>query len=78
MTAPANPSAFPCAPGDVAYWSEGMTLRDWFAGQALVGIGVWSPEGVDYRIPGHVLDERAKWAFKQADAMLAARSEQPK
>ena len=27
--------AFPVAPGDVPYWQPGMTLRDWFAGQAL-------------------------------------------
>ena len=23
----------------------GMSLRDWFAGQALAGLGVWSPKG---------------------------------
>ena len=27
--------AYPIAPGDVPYWQPGMTLRDYFAGQAL-------------------------------------------
>ena len=48
---------------------QGMTLRDWFAGQALagfcansVGIGNWSPEGI------------AQDAFRIADAMLVERT----
>jgi hypothetical protein len=54
------------AAGDL--W-HGMTLRDWFAGQiaaAMVSrVGSWSAR------------ELAETAFKQADAMLAARKEQP-
>lgn len=48
--------------------SRGMTLRDWFAGQALVAmIRVSLPEdGEDKRM----LAERA---YEQADAMLKAR-----
>lgn len=46
---------------------EGMTLRDWFAGQALAGI-------LGGRGPGeHFFEELAKIAYKTADAMLAER-----
>jgi hypothetical protein len=47
-------------------WSHerGMTLRDWFAGQALIGLLTTRPA-----------DEIvAKWAYSYADAMLAERS----
>ena len=49
---------------------EGMTLRDWFAGQALTGaIGVWlSAKQKD-------MDEVAKACYRIADAMLKAREE---
>lgn len=43
-------------------FGEGMTLRDWFAGMALCG-------DYDRRDP----KSDAEWAYKQADAMLAAR-----
>lgn len=64
---------------------DGMTLRDWFAGQALNSVGA-----VDPRLPGDPLpqdyvwptptpeklaERRATWAYMQADAMLAARGE---
>lgn len=48
---------------------EGMTLRDWFAGQALPGIIAqpnldgWEP---------HII---AGWAYEIADAMIAARGD---
>lgn len=47
-------------------WTQGMTLRDWFAGQALVGIYAdsdrqWTPK------------LRAEIAYAAADAMLAER-----
>ena len=48
----------------------GMTLRDWFAGQALAGILAGR------RMPDAVADENAAFAgdaFDVADAMLAAR-----
>jgi hypothetical protein len=49
-----------------------MTLRDWFAGQALAGMGIWSPKTWDD--PDEVyFANRAKWAYAQADAMLKER-----
>lgn len=49
----------------------GMTLRDWFAGQALVGLLAGDPgyESED-------ADSAAEDAFMYADAMLAARSKE--
>ena len=49
---------------------QGMSLRDWFAGQALAGMGTWSPGNVALDQEG-----RARWAYAQADAMIAARSD---
>lgn len=50
--------------------SHGMSLRDWFAGQALVGI-LGSRNGF---LIDCGTDNAADWAYKTADAMLAARS----
>ncbi len=52
--------------GEIQFGCNGMTLRDWFAGQALAGMlsrGGWEAEGAS-------ID-----AFMYADAMLAARKE---
>lgn len=45
---------------------HGMSLRDWFAGQALTGIrpGDWAS-----------CKDGAQWCYDFADAMLAARKE---
>jgi hypothetical protein len=53
----------------------GMTLRDWFAGQALAG---WlAGEGNSHPgIPGpggRGAQNVARWSYAMADAMLAAR-----
>lgn len=49
-------------------WQEpGMSLRDWFAGQAMVGL-LANP---NYGAPDPFRD--AKTAFQEADAMLDAR-----
>ena len=68
MSTPINTGgpAFP-----VMYCSEGMTLRDYFAGQALAGLCVRAADD----------GQRTEWRFqlianvalKVADAMLAAR-----
>ena len=78
MTAKDGGAAFPFSPpvddtgrSAVGYPSPelGMSLRDWFAGQALVGIGMWGPGAGSGRADQKV---RAEWAYAQADAMLAA------
>lgn len=65
-------AAFPLHPGIVPDWtaSTGMTLRDWFAGQAIAWAGM--KEWASY-------DEKhaAERAYRMADAMLAAREDQP-
>lgn len=67
MSEPSNPLAFAAATcGD---WQEGMTLRDWFAGQAL-SIMTAAP---DYS-RGPCNDAIATRAYVIADAMLAERA----
>ena len=58
-----NPGAFDPEPG--------MSLRDWFAGQALVGIA--GPKGEAFGLSEH---DSASWAYSYADAMIAARKEE--
>lgn len=71
MSAPQNPAAFPCSPGDVPYWNEGMTLRDYFAGQA---VGETIAAVLEAPSDGTPTPERiAILAYQIADAMLAAR-----
>lgn len=68
---PENPQAFPgVEPRDPMFScsTPGMTLRDWFAGQALAGINAnatWDANG---------WADRARASYEAADAMLRARS----
>lgn len=56
----------------------GMSLRDWFAGKAMQGIGTWMPPTGDSRLnSAATLKARAEWAFRQADAMLIERDRDP-
>lgn len=48
----------------------GMTLRDWFAGQALAGMASIALDADDMDMAWVVMSEAA---FKAADAMLAER-----
>lgn len=71
MSAVNNPQAFPVPNDANVNGQEGMTLRDWFAGQALNGLlasGKWDNCGVGFEayIAGH--------ASNIADAMLAERA----
>ena len=62
---PAFPRAGLKLAGGVDPSTNGMSLRDWFAGMALI-------EGADYH--GDWTNEgRAEWCYAMADAMLAAR-----
>lgn len=58
---PAFPSGHGC---------RGMTLRDYFAAQAMQGLIASNDEGA-----GDRLDDIPKYAYDIADAMLKARSE---
>ncbi len=79
MSAPLNEPAFPNTGN--SNWgmdpSLGMTLRDWFAGQALAASGLdaghrhgWSQEEMSDQAL-----EAARVFYAVADAMLAARAE---
>lgn len=47
---------------------NGMSLRDYFAAKAMQAAAT-NPEGAD----GFTFEQRAEWAYRQADAMLASR-----
>ena len=74
MSTPINDGgpAFPNVPSDPLYqsWDQGMSLRDWFAGQAMTAI-----IGNVYCTPDTTFKEISGRAYAQADAMLAARKE---
>lgn len=68
-----NPQAYPCldsSRGELSMRDPGMTLRDYFAGQAIIGIMSTAAafDRVDRRI-----DMVARKAYEFADAMLAER-----
>lgn len=63
-------SAFPLSRPD--WFEDGMTLRDWFAGQSIAGLN-----------PGKFIDngaitKYAQSAYRLADAMLAEREKEAK
>lgn len=61
-------SGAPLKPGDIEHViKEGMTIRDYFAAKAIAGHNPGS------RLPDIEVEEYAKWAYRMADAMLAAR-----
>jgi hypothetical protein len=61
--------AFPGnTPGNLWF---GMSLRDWFAGQALAGL--LSRDGYKNKVP----KDTADWCYQIAAAMLAAREAAP-
>ncbi len=72
-----NPAAFPRTGegfGNANYDTPGMSLRDYFAGQALAGMGTWTPYGYNPLGDNRSLSDRSAWAYRQADAMLAERA----
>lgn len=50
------------------YQEPGMSLRDWFAGLAMQAAATYPA-----RADRFTIEQRAWWAYRQADAMLAAR-----
>jgi hypothetical protein len=64
-----RPAAFSNAERTACTEQDGMTLRDWFASQALVSMGV------EYTDECH--SSVAQCAYRYADAMLKAREVKP-
>lgn len=66
--------AFPRTPGDLDNLvgpQEGMSLRDWFAGQALA-----TPSIVKTGVSGFSASATARKAYDLADAMLEIRDQE--
>ena len=64
---------------DVAEWDRnGMTLQDYFAGQALTGAGV-PPGPLDANAPlsADRADDVAQWCYTVANAMVRERGKAP-
>jgi hypothetical protein len=63
----------PGSPYCITY--SGMSLRDWFAGQALVGLSANASVTARYQtaLSDDVRSKFAEFSYKMADAMLAAR-----
>ncbi|ASW06265.1 hypothetical protein [Rhizobium sp. 11515TR] len=62
--------------GDQPYFHEGMSLRDWYAGQALAGEFAAQNEitgEITNNTPDEWMFERAQTFYRMADAMIAAR-----
>ena len=58
------------ANGQVQYGSDGMTLRDYFAAKAMLGL-------INVEVQEVAFQERiAKWAYEIAEAMLEARGQE--
>lgn len=73
--APDGGPAFPKVPDDMRNGSAGMTLRDYFAGQALAGVA-GNPNSPDQFLGFYEgKDLLAEWAYAAADAMLLARED---
>ena len=70
---PAFPGLIPGAMGTVIRSQEGMSLRDWFAGQALAGMHARDSYDDGQASP----KQRARLAYIDADAMIEARKVKP-
>ncbi|MBS0328250.1 MAG: hypothetical protein JSR30_00225 [Proteobacteria bacterium] len=71
---PAFPVADTVHPsGQIQYGFNGMSLRDWFASQALMGMCIQRPQDDDPDVWNHRM--LANSAYAMADAMLSARAQ---
>lgn len=70
---PRDDPAFPGPRDGTVGGPPGMTMREWFAGQALVGLLAWSPDDVLHLPPALAAAE----SFKMADAMIAESEDRP-
>jgi len=61
-------AAFPTGLTPGHYSQEGMSLRDWFAGQVLTGTIAGGNVGINT-----TYEDLARVCYRQADAMLEAR-----
>lgn len=70
-------SAFPLPGSDTNYCQEGMSLRAWFAGQAIGAvIQQCASDSTAYKTPGETPAEYfARTAYSVADAMIAIEME---
>jgi hypothetical protein len=79
---PAFPMLVQSWNGNISAEAEGMTLRDWFAGQCIPAMSETNPHLPGDRAdgwpdPASLAARRARWAYLQADAMIAARGDAP-
>lgn len=65
--------AFPRPYSEDGAAQGGMSLRDWFAGQALAGHCAAAENGDDT-----TWGDLARWSYKTADALLAEREKETK
>ena len=56
-------------PDMTIFMQQGMTLRDWFAGMTMAGLSAMPDHDV-------TVEEEAEIAYRQADAMIAQRTQQ--
>ena len=72
--------AFPNVPFDPGYsqWDQGMTLLDWYAGQALAGFFGFISETQatmkDAGLPGIKREQVSRECYEQAESMLAEKA----
>ncbi len=77
MTQDDGGQAFPNNDGAGA-WVAGMSLRDWFAGQALAGISSYSLTASEFALDEPRRRRVAAVAYALADIMLAERVKETK
>ena len=50
----------------------GISLLEYYAGASLIAMGTWCPDGCNADLnDSRVIDNRAKWAIGQAEAVIA-------